>query len=209
MELHHIPSWFANVSFFFGSEFSVSLQTTSSGFPLLFFLFFGETVWVSTVENRFGKKSFKWQVLLKKDLTIEEYVGDWRKILPPEHYHSLHEGQRDSHTDFFHVTVPRIHNIFGLLKRYRRKINRDRKSRIHVWETNFIQKIYSSDEWVNLKPFVFGRCTLAYKWVENLISLTMYVQENRDRNWHFWTKITSKCPFSNLKSLRCASINLN
>ena len=80
IELHHIPSWFANVSFFFGSEFSVSLQTTSSGFPLLFFLFFGETVWVSTVENRFGKKSFKWQVLLKKDLTIEEYVGDWRKF---------------------------------------------------------------------------------------------------------------------------------
>ena len=135
IELHHIPSWFANVSFCFGSEFSVSLQTTSLGFPLLFFLFFGETVWVSTVENRFGKKSCKWQDLLKKDLAIEEYVGVWRKILPPEHYHSLHEGQRDSHTDFFHVTVPRTDNMFGLLKRYRRKINRDRKSRIHDWES--------------------------------------------------------------------------
>ena len=136
IELHHIPSWFANVSFCFGSEFSVSLQTISSGFPLLFFLFFGETVWVSTVENRFAKKSLKWQDLLQKNLAIEEYVGVWRKILPPEHYHSLHEGQRDSHTDFFkYVTVPRTDNIFGLLKRYRRKINRDRKSGIHDWES--------------------------------------------------------------------------
>ena len=135
IELHHIPSWFANVNFCFGSEFSVSLQTTSLGFPLLFFLFFGETVWVSTVENRFGKKSFKWQVLRKKDLTMEEYVSVWRKILPPEHCHSLHEGQRDSHTDFFHVAVPRTDNIFGLWKMYRRKINRDRKSGIHDWES--------------------------------------------------------------------------
>lgn len=40
----NIPSCSANESLFLGSEFSVSLQATSSGFPLLFFLFFGDTV---------------------------------------------------------------------------------------------------------------------------------------------------------------------
>ena len=88
------------------------------------------------------KKSCKWQDLLTKDLAIEEYVGVWRKILPPEHYHSLHEGQRDSHTDFFHVTVPRTDNIFGLLK-----VQTENKSRLQKQDTrlgksrntNFIQ----------------------------------------------------------------------
>ena len=40
----NIPSCMANESLSLGSEFSVSLQATSSGFPLLFFLFFGDTV---------------------------------------------------------------------------------------------------------------------------------------------------------------------
>ena len=40
----NIPSCSANESLCLGSEFSVSLQATSSGFPLLFFLFFGDTV---------------------------------------------------------------------------------------------------------------------------------------------------------------------
>ena len=40
----NVPSWLANESLCLGSEFSMSLETTSSAFPLLFFLFFGDTV---------------------------------------------------------------------------------------------------------------------------------------------------------------------
>lgn len=41
---YYVPSWPANESLCLGSAFSVSLEITSSGFPLLFFLFFGDTV---------------------------------------------------------------------------------------------------------------------------------------------------------------------
>lgn len=42
--MSYVPSCPANKSLCLGSEFSVSLETTSSGFPLLFLLFFGDTV---------------------------------------------------------------------------------------------------------------------------------------------------------------------
>lgn len=67
VQKRHLPSLEVNGSLCFGSVFSLSLEITSFGFPLLFFLFFGETV-ASTAKNIIKNVKF---IFVRKHLMPE------------------------------------------------------------------------------------------------------------------------------------------